>query len=157
MSSDYRVLCLTHDPALELGDDGDWWQDPEPAFAAVNAPSSSAVTAAHAGCDLLVGRYPTVSYPLFEVACPPSRIPDNRPGHRGNHGGPKWIDAVWLRLLWHANQTSTPNGSDMAGAISEAASGCWSIPRLRRLRYALAAVPADGKASCCPACDGDRP
>ena len=56
MSSTYRVLCLSHDPAIVAADD---YQRPETAEAAITEG-----IAEHAGCDLVIGRY---SYPLVEL------------------------------------------------------------------------------------------
>jgi hypothetical protein len=152
VSSDYRILCLTHDPALRLGEE-DRWLRPEPAFAAVADPGSCDLTAAHTGCDLLVERH---SGSLIEMACPPSKTPDARtgPSHTGWHRDPKWIGVEWLRLLWHASQLSGASEGLVAARSDAARSGCWPISRVDRLRYEIGAVAVgEPPTSCCPACD----
>ena len=148
MSSDYRLLCLTHDPALEIGDDR--WHSPQEPLSAVARRDVDELTAAHEGCDLLIGRY---SYPLVEVCCPPQLGPRAPTGHL--HRDPKWIDAAWLRLAWHAG--TDPHGfASTAGQAARNLPACWAIARIDRLRYVLgvAEAPAGaGGASCCAACD----
>ena len=147
MSSVYRVLCLTHDPALPLGhDSGEEWSRPEPALAAATNPADYQITAPHAGCDLLVGEY---SYPFVRVACPMS--PGSRAQHRGYHPhAPEWVDVAWLRLLWHAH--GQPDQA-LTAAADNAARLCWTSDRVNRLRYEIGAEEPAGPSSCCPDCD----
>lgn len=56
MSSTYRILCVSHDPALTTGSD---YNSPEAAEAAIRLGVNG-----HPTCDLLIGRY---SYPLRAV------------------------------------------------------------------------------------------
>lgn len=72
MSSVYRILCLNHDPALEVGDDG--WRSAQEALAAV---ADREAAPGYPRCDLMVGRY---SYPLVEVCWPAARAAPARPG-----------------------------------------------------------------------------
>lgn len=152
MSSDYLILCLTHDPALRLGhDNGEEWTRPEPALTAAANPAAHQITAPHVGCDLLVGRY---SYPLIEVACP--ALPNDRwpAWHSGFHTQPKWVDVGWLRLLWHAHGQPDPA---LVASAERAGWGCWTSERVNRLRYETGAVlhhDHDGTQPdpCCPAC-----
>lgn len=124
MSSIYRVLCLSHDPAIEAADGN--WNRPEPAEQAIADGIDG-----HTGCDLMIGRY---SYPLVALGCP--RSADTK-GHIGStclHGSLIWVDAKWLRLLAVAQQ----DPASVAGQI--AADGhfrCWTPERLRRLRLEL--------------------
>jgi hypothetical protein len=133
MSSTYRILCLNHDPAIDIG--GEWHssQDGRSAAAAIALDPAGAVDAAgnaitdgHAGCDLVVGRY---SYPLVEVCCPQGRHPGLY------HPRPQWVDADWLRLLWHAQQA--PEESSLRRAASGSAMACWTPDRLGKLRNEL--------------------
>lgn len=129
MSSDYKILCLSHNPAIVI--EGDWHSSRDGhiiALAVAANPVGHEATRQHAHCDLLVGRY---SYPLVEVACPPSRPGDTK--HSGFHREAKWIDASWLRLL-AAAYASTDNAVLQA---AQRVSGCWSADRVNRLRYEL--------------------
>jgi len=151
VSSAYRILCLTHDPATDIAgpDVDDGWTQPEPALAAI-ADRTHALTAPHAGCDLLLGRY---SYPLVEVACPRSVLGFTAQGPSCFHSGPKWVDVAWLRLLWHAAQWPYVSISFTA-ATEEAGRLCWTPARVHRLRYEIGAIEIpEQAASCCPACD----
>jgi hypothetical protein len=56
VSSTYRVLCLSHDPAIVAADD---FQRPEQAEEAIR----DGMTNGHEHCDLMIGRY---SYPLVD-------------------------------------------------------------------------------------------
>lgn len=123
MSSTYRILCLSHDPAIDVG--GEWHSSEDGRIIApVMAvdPAGAQPVAFHAGCDLVVGRY---SYPLVEVCCPAGRF----------HSRPEWIDADWLRLLWHARQA--PEGSPLRDAAAGSAMACWPPDRLGKLRREL--------------------
>lgn len=139
MSSIYRVLCLSHDPAITTGAEYD---RPETAAAAIAVGVDG-----HSDCDLLIGRY---SYPLIEVGCPPSTGPQRAGGHRCYpHSVTEWVDAAWLRILAAAHQSGT---EVMRRLASETRLACWSWERLRRLRDELSidlTEPADqsGEAS----------
>jgi hypothetical protein len=145
VSSDYRLLCLTHDPALEIGDDR--WPHLDQALAAVADPAADPLLVTHPGCDLLIGRY---SYPLVEVICPPKTSPSRQRGHL--HRDPHRIDAAWLRLLWHAT-ASTGDGESEWEKAARNVPDCWRWERVHRLRYALGIVSAPAGATCCQACD----
>lgn len=121
MSSSYYVLCMSHDPAIQLGDYGN---RPEPALEAIAAGVDG-----HAGCDLAVGRY---SYPLVGVCCPASR--DQTAKLRCCHGSPVWVDRDWLRLLAAGYQTTDPLVEE---AVKKVSGLCWPWERLRRLRFEL--------------------
>jgi hypothetical protein len=127
VSSTYRVLCLSHDPAIVAADD---FQRPEHAEAAI----ADGVTG-HENCDLAIGRY---SYPLVELGCPAA---PGRPKHlRPNmvtcyHGSTIWIDRDWLWILAAAYQSPDP---DMRAAIEKGHTRqCLPWERLRRLRNEL--------------------
>ncbi|GAB3156369.1 hypothetical protein GCM10027258_62700 [Amycolatopsis stemonae] len=126
MSSTYRLLCLSHDPAIELdlefssGSGGR-----ERAEAAVLGG-----VAGHEACDLLIGRY---SYPLVELGCP-----DRSRGHRGGYHPHHtvWVDAIWIKLLALAQQA--PEGSPQRQLAERAPMpGCWWPERLARLSTVL--------------------
>jgi hypothetical protein len=128
VSSNYQLICVSHDPAIvfgpEYGSRGQW-SDPVPALAAEAERNDTA----HAGCDLLVGRF---SYPLIEVCCPRTR-PRTRQS-TGLHGPiyhpntDEWIDADWLRLL----AVSTP---EQRATVSR--TECWTWEVAWRLRHEL--------------------
>ena len=123
MSSTYKILCLSHDPAIVVVDVG--WVEPEFAVAAANNRATNAVLADdHATCDLLIGEY---SHPLVEVCCP-SHL--NARGERV-HSAPRWVDRNWLILLYRA-LTAQPD--QMLSKATEAFVGrCWTWERLTRL------------------------
>lgn len=137
MSSTYRILCLSHDPATTHGEH-------HTAGDAEHAISTG--VDGHPNCDLAIGRY---SYPLVELGCPSS---GDQPATLGcHHGNTKWIDREWLLLLTAAHQSTDP-------AIREAVEGsghsCWPWERLRRLRAELGiavATAAPGPDTVCAA------
>lgn len=120
MSSQYKLICLTHDPGIEVGDEADW-RKPEMAIGAIVMRSGPAEE--HKACDLVVGRY---SYPLIEVAC--LGVPDSV-AHGGYHAmHPMWFKTGWLRLLHHSRMND-----DATDRIVGNAAGCWPGARLDRL------------------------
>ena len=123
MSSTYQALCMSHDPALPI--EGTWSSAAD-ALAAVAERAGD--LSAHAGCDLMIGRY---SYPLIEVCCPPH---DRHP-----HDG-RWVDADWVRIAVAAMDGP---GDPLAEALSRLPR-CWRQERIHRLRVELG-VP-DGPA-----------
>lgn len=89
MSSRYEVLCLNHDPAIEIFDHD---RTRDEAIADAREPGR---IEGHHDCDLLIARY---SGALVEIGCPGSR------GHNGGyHSGDEWVDVAWLRLLYIAH------------------------------------------------------
>lgn len=117
MSSNYYVLCVSHDPAIVVDHD---YGSPGEALAAAAEPAKHEQLREHLNCDLLVGRY---SYPLVKAACPGG--PRCTPGfHR--HDADTWTDAGWLRLL-HAAYL---HGDDLTGMRIRA---CWTKQRVLRL------------------------
>lgn len=90
MSSDYYVLCLSHDPAIRIDPE---FASPNDALAAAAKPAEHQRLAEHVGCDLLVGRY---SAPLIEAACPGGER--CRPGFH-TPTADTWTDVGWLRML----------------------------------------------------------
>lgn len=123
MSSTYRILCLSHDPATEVSE----YTSPEAAEAAIRDG-----LAQHQHCDLLIGRY---SYPLIEVGCP-SRLGAPASGQRGCNGyhrDTEWVDSGWLLVLAHARHAAAlPEGIDRHVDVS-----CWTEQRILRLREEL--------------------
>jgi hypothetical protein len=119
VSSNYRAICLSHDPALVIG--------PDLTYDQAQHLNSRDQLGDHQTCDIVIGRF---SYPLIEVACPGIELPGPR-GCRGHHRGIEWIDADWLRLL-HA---ATPHID--AALLGRHAFRCWTPERLRRLRVEL--------------------
>lgn len=126
MSSDYHVLCLSHDPAIIVTTDGLEFHSPHDALAAAAEPARHERLADHVGCDLLVGRY---SAPLIEAACPGGK------GCPRSHRSGDWIAAGWLRLL-HAAYT---RGDDVTGLRLPL---CWTRDRVLRLGPELGIEPA---------------
>ncbi|MFI7890864.1 hypothetical protein ACIFUY_06325 [Streptomyces sp. CACIS-1.16CA] len=121
MSRTYRVLCLSHDPAIVIERD---WHRPEGAEEAVAAGIDG-----HPLCDLIIGAF---SYPLVEVGCPASRHqPTKLPCC---HGGTSWVDRDWLRVLAAGYQTTDPL---VEAAVKKAYTTCWPWDRLLRLRDEL--------------------
>ncbi|HET9889684.1 MAG TPA: hypothetical protein VFQ42_04215 [Mycobacterium sp.] len=95
MSSVYRLICLSHDPGLEL--DTEWHSGSDgrrTAEEVLRQLVHGGVRPArgegqdelldHAGCDLVIGEY---SSPLVEVGY----LPYNTNVH--------WIDIEWVRVL----------------------------------------------------------
>lgn len=115
MSSAYRILCLSHDPAIVAVDEVD---GPEEAESAIVHGVEG-----HDGCDLMMGRY---SYPLVELGCPGNVGPCKR------HSSPRWADIDWIRLIALAHQQ--PEGSQLHKAAKAATLGCFTRDRLHRLR-----------------------
>lgn len=125
MSSVYRVLCLSHDPAIAITEVE--YSRPESAAADIASGIDG-----HRDCDLLIGRY---SYPLVEVGCPPIIGPE-RAGRRrcSAHSNTQWVDVAWLRILAAVHQS----GADQMRALANASQlRHWSWERLRRLRDEL--------------------
>ena len=128
MSSTYRILCLSHDPAIviEYPEFSSGSNGRELAEAAVLRGIEG-----HEGCDLLIGRY---SYPLVEVGCP-----DRSREHVGGYHphDTKWVDASWLKLLYLAQRA--PEGCPERQLAERAPMpGCWTPEHLHRLRNELA-------------------
>ncbi|MFJ8727787.1 hypothetical protein [Streptomyces sp. NPDC093269] len=122
MSSTYRILCLSHDPALTI--DTPDYNRPEQAEEAIRAGIDG-----HTTCDLAIGRY---SYPLVDLGCPASR--DQPAQLRCHHGSTIWTDKDWLLLLAAAYQSDDPT---MQQAIKAGHHDCLPWERLQRLRNEL--------------------
>ncbi|WP_405479815.1 hypothetical protein [Streptomyces anulatus] len=121
MSSTYRVLCLSHAPAIVIDRD---FNTPDDAVDGV----VSLVTE-HPHCDLMIGRY---SSPLIEVACLSYAYRGGGPGCSHKHG--KWVESEWLRLLALAYDSMDPR---VAEAAKKGRFSCWTPDRLRRLHPEL--------------------
>lgn len=127
MSSQYKILCLSHDPTIEVTTPE--WYRPEQAEEAIRAGVEG-----HENCDLMLGRY---SYPLIELGCPSTIPSQSRTGaHKCyGHRHTQWIGVEWAALLSYAQQQ--PDGSAMRGVASAVKLQCFSPERLRRLRMEL--------------------
>jgi hypothetical protein len=123
MSSNYSILCVSHDPAIDIyGDDSSQLTGPLDAMSAAANPSETAGLESHVDCDLLVARY---SGCLIELACPGGE--NCKPGYHGpDHDS--WTPVGWLRLL-HA----TFSVFDDALLKSLNLPRCWTYQRVRRL------------------------
>ncbi|MEU0207381.1 hypothetical protein [Streptomyces canus] len=122
MSSTYRILCLSHDPAITI--DTPDWNRPEPAETAIREGVDG-----HHTCDLMIGRY---SYPLVGLGCPPTR--DQPATMPCCHGVTMWTDKEWLLLLAASYQSDDP---DVRKAVERGSHHCLPWERLRRLRVEL--------------------
>jgi hypothetical protein len=131
MSSDYFVLCLSHDPAIRIDIAS---RQRDEAIAAASDPAGHEDLDNHQHCDLVVGRY---SWPLVEVGCPPSPKQAER-RHQGCYHphNPTWLDAKWLRLLL-AVTVDEHRDPETSKAIERFHFGCWPPDRLARLRNEL--------------------
>lgn len=112
MSSSYRILCVSHTPALEVatGSDGWEWNRAEQALAAV---TDSRVIGEHRSCDLIVyGNY-------YTFYCPPNA--------RCTHAGAEPFESSWITLAAAALQ------HDDLKARVETFTGCWTAPRIHSL------------------------
>jgi len=126
VSSIYRVLCLSHDPAIAADTEYSSRADAE---AAVRNGVSG-----HETCDLMIGRY---SYPLVELGCPGKTLDHPRDGaHKCYfHRDARWIGVEWVRLLAYAQQQ--PEGSPLRQATADVHFACFPPERLHRLRLEI--------------------
>lgn len=116
MSSTYRALCLSHQPALVIGEP-EWQTAAELEGVLADAPKH---LPEHATCELMGGAY---SYPLVRLYCPGN-------GCGGAHRG-RWMDIDWVRLVLAAYDS--PANPRLTGALKFVPK-CWSYERLDRLR-----------------------
>lgn len=126
MSSDYHVLCLSHDPAIKATD--------ALSFEAAEQAIREGIDG-HEACDLMIGAY---SYPLVDLGCPGNSLDHPRPGaHRcpSLHTTTKWVGVAWIRILAHAQRQ--PEGTQLHTLAKATALGCFSPERLHRLRDEL--------------------
>lgn len=136
MSSTYRAICLSHNPAIEIhGDDFDdlTWNDRETGLGALARRTGD--LAAHKPCDLVLGAY---SYPLWEITCPESagrRVAKVKDGSVCCHNYDKAIQVDWLRLMIAALIEPTP--STRRVLEPRLIDGCWPPDRVMRLRTLL--------------------
>jgi hypothetical protein len=122
MSSTYRILCLSHDPALIIETPD--WNRPHQAEEAIHTGIEG-----HTTCDLAIGRY---SYPHVTLGCPATR---NQPANlRCCHNATDWTDSDWARLLAAGYQTTDPL---VQTAVTQIRGLCWPWERLKRLRLEL--------------------
>lgn len=126
MSSTYRILCMSHDPATLHGD----YHSAEDAAADI-----AAGVYGHPHCDLMIGRW---SGAFVELGCPGSHRP--RPGQRAcwGHRSTEWADAAWLRVLALVHQQDSDTARKLTG---QTVLLCWSWDRLRRLLDELGIEP----------------
>jgi hypothetical protein len=126
MSSTYRILCLSHDPAIVLNNDYD--TNCAAAVAVLN-PGSHPEVENHKDCDLLIGRY---SYPLVEVGCAgAARAAFEHPAHSEI----RWIGTGLLRIAALALTADRPNTTTVV--VDELPGYCWTAKRIERLRSQL--------------------
>lgn len=127
MSSTYRAMCLSHDPALEVA--GIETQRRE----ALESHLAGDPLRGHEHCDLIGTR---TSGALIEIYCPPGPKTDQRQCWHPHVGS--WLDVVWVRLLLVADR-GTPLNPEVAAALAEAhrRHSCWPHERVNRLRVEL--------------------
>lgn len=125
MSSTYRVLCLSHDPAVVAADPD--WHRPEPAETAVTLGIEG-----HRHCDLMIARY---SGSLTELGCPQSWAKRNGQAGGCCHRETQWVAVDWIRLLLVAQRE--PAGTTVREVAGAAGVRCWTPARLERLRAEL--------------------
>jgi hypothetical protein len=114
MSISYRILCVSHAPALEVatGDNGWEWNRPEQALAAI--ADHSRVIAHHRTCDLIVyGNYYNTFY------CPPSS--------RCAHTDTEPIESSWISLA-----AAAMRHDELKGRVDQL-TGCWTADRIDSL------------------------
>jgi hypothetical protein len=112
VSSNYQLICLSHDPGIPFGQE--WSNGGEPL--ALLRVGTSPIE--HTTCDLVIGRW---SGALIEVCCAGGPRTSG-PGHpvARAHGDDRWIKVGWLRLL-------------AASALSlDAHVECWTRQRATR-------------------------
>lgn len=125
MSSVYRALCVSHDPALAWGEvhSGSW--SDAAGMAGALAHLIEEARGEHPGCRLLLGRY---SYPLIEIGCPANERRCSR-----RHREVEWLDRYWAKLMILAG--------DQVGGWSHPVIGCWSRGLLLPLAADLDCAP----------------
>lgn len=125
MSSNYYVICVSHDPAIVIDID---YRTPAEVLAAAAGKGGHEQLRQHLTCDLVVGRY---SYPLIEASCPGG---PSCPG-RHRYDVRDWTDAGWLRLL-HAAYLRDDDLTAMG------LRRCWTRDRVLRLAAELGIAPS---------------
>lgn len=120
MSSSYRILCLSHDPALVI--DGLAWDRRDGVLGVLRQESLSVFLPDHFRCDLLITRS---SGGLVEIGCPP---------HDRHPRDAQWLDAWAARLVLAA--FDAPQDPALRAALDRLPP-CWSYRRLDRLRDEL--------------------
>jgi hypothetical protein len=141
VSSAYRLLCVSHSPAITL--EGEWHSGLQGytgrALAERAASHREPIDIeGHEHCDLLIGRY---SYPLVEVGCPgivPGASADAQPKIHGRtcfHRGVEWVDSQWLALMLRASAeiASAPPLAEALALLPR----CWRPSRIEALRGEL--------------------
>jgi hypothetical protein len=128
VSSDYHLLCLSHDPAIAISYDL--------TLAEIEAATRDhEALLGHQGCDIMAGRF---SYPLVEAGCF-GRQMTGQSGCGGYHTHLIWTDRDWLRLLVAATDAPAAVHGDV---LDPFVSRCWPLERLRRLRRELGMATA---------------
>jgi hypothetical protein len=132
MSSTYRILCLSHDPAIVT--EVEWSGGTNnPAAGKRAAADVAAGVPGHETCDVLLGQW---SGGLCAVAC--ITVMDSAV-YRCCHRDAQWVDALWLRLLLLAQEAPEDSPQRL---LARRAPRCWSPERLHRLRNELSLNPA---------------
>ena len=117
MSSTYKLLCLSHDPAMVISDD-DICNEFTPNR---NHPALED----HVNCDIMIGAY---SYPLVRVGCLGTQM-EGISGCLGHHCSTNWIDIDWIQLLHVLYNSEIPeiewkNDNNFR---------CWTKQRVQRI------------------------
>lgn len=118
MSSNWKVLCMSHDPATIIS---------EHSFAAGAEESIKEGYESHPHCDFLVMR---VSGGPVEVGCTGLTHPCV------GHNETVWVEADWIRILQYLDkEDGTP--TEITRLRNKHTLKCWTAERLHRLRYSL--------------------
>lgn len=115
MSSEYRPICVSHQPCIVTGDDSTYAEAPVLELIRTQAGRH---TLGHPNCRLVVGRW---SGSLVEVTCPGG--PDSHAPGFITHRDPVTVEAAWLRLAAMAPDL----------AASARLPSCWSAELIEAL------------------------
>jgi hypothetical protein len=116
MSSQYRLICMSHDPALIILD-GEHREQFTP-------DREDDRMADHPECDVMIGQF---SYPLVAVGCFGLTIQGSTEC-KSTHNQINWMDVDWLRLLYLASKGTVP-----VSIYQPLLLRCWTMDRLYRL------------------------
>jgi hypothetical protein len=123
VSSDYRLVCLSHNPGLGIGTE---YVSPDEAVSALGTMLPD-----HGDCDVVLGRW---SGALVELGC----LGGRRPGHGSlYHVVVLWTRAEWLALALAVVQNGS-HPESVVRVLERATRDCWTVDRLTRMRNLLA-------------------
>jgi len=127
VSSTYYILCMNHNPAMVAGEFST--SRCNDAVASLkNLDETGSQFEQHPHCDLIISR---VSGAPVEFGCV-ARTQKQRIYHSEVH----WVEADWLRLLYHTQKT-LPDDEFLQSLRSKHDLKCWTPERLHNLRFEL--------------------